>query len=58
MYYVPLALQCIYGRSDKGGENGIGRREEIVCRYLRAIVGGFIEVFRRRGQKASAGKKR
>ena len=22
MYHVPLALQCIYGRSDEGDENG------------------------------------
>ena len=22
MYHVPLALQCIYGHSDKEGENG------------------------------------
>ena len=22
MYHVPLALWCIYGRSDEGGENG------------------------------------
>ena len=24
MYHVPLALQCIYGSSDGGGENGDG----------------------------------
>ena len=24
MYHVPLALQCIYGDSDEGGENGNG----------------------------------
>ena len=24
MYHVPLALQCIYGRIDEGGENGDG----------------------------------
>ena len=24
MYHVPLALQCIYERSDEGGENGDG----------------------------------
>ena len=24
MYHVPLALQCIFGRSDEGGENGDG----------------------------------
>ena len=24
VYYVPLALQCIYGCSDKGSENGDG----------------------------------
>ena len=24
MYYVPLAVQCIYGWSDEGGENGDG----------------------------------
>ena len=25
MYHVPLALQCIYGRSDGGGEKGDGK---------------------------------
>ena len=25
MYNVPLGLQCIYGRSDEGGENGDGK---------------------------------
>ena len=25
MYYVPLALQCVNGRSDEGGENGVGK---------------------------------
>ena len=24
MYHIPLDLQCIYGRSDEGGENGDG----------------------------------
>ena len=24
MYHVPLAIQCIYGRSDEGHENGDG----------------------------------
>ena len=24
MYHVPLALQCIYRRSDEGGEDGYG----------------------------------
>ena len=24
MYHIPLALQCIYGCSDEGGENGDG----------------------------------
>ena len=27
MYHVPLALQCIYGHSDEGGENGDGEEE-------------------------------
>ena len=26
MYHVPLVLQCIYRRSDEGGEDGMGRR--------------------------------
>ena len=26
MYHVPLALLCIYGRSDEGGEMGMGMR--------------------------------
>ena len=25
--YVPLALQCIFGRSDEGSENGNGEKE-------------------------------
>ena len=25
MYYVPLAVQCIYGKSDEGGEDGYGK---------------------------------
>ena len=25
MYHVPLAVQCIYGWSDEGGENGDGK---------------------------------
>ena len=25
MYYVPLAVQCIYGWSDEGGEDGDGK---------------------------------
>ena len=25
MYHVPLAIQCIYGCSDEGGENGDGK---------------------------------
>ena len=39
MYHVPLALHCIYGCSDEGGENedgeegseisGVGKRVEI-----------------------------
>ena len=24
MHHIPLALQCIYGRSDEGSENGDG----------------------------------
>ena len=32
MYHVPLALQCIYGCSDEGGENGDGEEER---RYWR-----------------------
>ena len=25
MYHVPLAIQCIYGRSDEGGYDGDGK---------------------------------
>ena len=25
MYHVPLAVQCIYGCSDEGGEDGDGK---------------------------------
>ena len=27
MYHVPLAFQCIYGRSDERGEDGNGKEE-------------------------------
>ena len=27
MYHVPLTLQCLYGRSDEGGENGDGEEK-------------------------------
>ena len=26
MYHVTLAVQCVYGWSDGGGEDGMGRR--------------------------------
>ena len=29
MYHVPLALQCIYGRSDEGSENGDGEEGKV-----------------------------
>ena len=80
MYHVPLAVQCIYGWSNGGGEDGDGKegsepiggweRVEIawplyadglvLCgeseEDLRAIVGRFIEMCRRRGLKVNAGK--
>ena len=71
MYHVPSALQCIYGRSDEGGENGEEGREwrlpGLLCaddlalcgeseEGLRAMVGRFVEVCRRRGLKVNGGK--
>ena len=73
MYHVPLTVQCIYGWSDGGGENGDweeGREwrlpgllcadDLVLCgeseEDLRAVVGCFVEVHRRRGLKVSAGK--
>ena len=75
VYHVLLALQCqcLYGRSDEGGENGVGEegREWILpgllnaddlglCggleKDLRAMVGRFVEVCKRRGLKVNAGK--
>ena len=44
VYHVPLAFQCIYGHCDEGGEMVMGRRR---VRFLRAIVGRFVEVYRR-----------
>ena len=32
MYHVPLALQCIYGRSDEGGVNGDGEERNEISR--------------------------
>ena len=80
MYHVSLAVQCIYGWSDEGSENGDGeegsdlpgggKRVEIawplyadhliLCgeseEDLRVMVGHFVEVCRRRGQKVNAVK--
>ena len=28
VYHIPLALQCIYGHSDEGGENVDGKERE------------------------------
>ena len=73
MYGVPLALQCIYGRSDEGGDNGDGEEgrewrlsdflyaDDLVlwCESeegLKAIVGRFLGVCKRRGLKVNAGK--
>ena len=32
MYHVPLALQCIYGRSDVKGEYGFGEEGSEISR--------------------------
>ena len=81
MYHVPLPPQCIYGRSDEGGENSDGKevseisiggkRERRLPSFLyahdlvlcggseedpRAMVGGSVEVCRKRGLKVDAGK--
>ena len=72
MYHVPLALQCIYGRSDEG-ENGDGEEgrewrlpgllyadDLVLCgeseEDLRAMVGRFAEVCSRRGLRVNAGR--
>ena len=70
MYHAPLAFQCINVGSDEGGEDGNGK-EEIMWRLpglcyaddlvlseedLRAIVGRFVEMRRRRGLKVNASK--
>ena len=72
MHYVPSALQCINGCNDgvKDGD-GKEEREwrlpgylytnDLVLygkskEYLRAMVGWFIEVSRRRGVKVNVGK--
>ena len=39
MYHVPLALQCIYGNSDEGGENGDGERVEITWLLVLVLSG-------------------
>ena len=65
MYHVLLAVQCIYGCSDERGENEDGRKlrlsgllyadDLVLCGEsdddLRAMVGHFDEVCRRRGLK-------
>ena len=60
-----MAFQCIYEWSDEGGEDGDGKEErewrlpgvlyadDLV---LRAMVGRFVEVCRRRGLKINGGK--
>ena len=69
VYHVPLDFQCIYGCSDEGEyRDGEERREWILRRLLyaddlvlcaeseedlRAIVGRFVEVYRRRGLKVN-----
>ena len=56
MYHVPLALQCIYGHSDKEGENRVGmegvRVEVLVLcgeseEDLKVIVGCTVEVYKK-----------
>ena len=47
MYHVPLAVQCIYGWSNEGGED-----EE----DLRVMVGQFAEVCRKKELIVNAGK--
>ena len=71
MYHVPLALQWIYGRSEgENGDGEEGREwrlpgllhanDLILCGEsegdLRAMVGRFVGVCRRRGLKINAGK--
>ena len=39
MYHVPLALQCIYGWSDEGGEDGDGKEgSEIPGGWERVVI--------------------
>ena len=66
MYHLPLALQCIYGYSDEGGGRewrlpGLLHRDDLVLcdeseEDLRAMLGRFVEVCRRRGLKDNAGR--
>ena len=70
MYHVSLAVQCIYGWSDEGGEDGDGKDWElpgllntgdlVLCgeseEDLRVMVGVFAEVCRRRRLNINAGK--
>ena len=81
MYHISLALQCIYGLNNEGGENGDGKEKGVIfpekgrewklpgllCANdfvlcgeweedLRAILGRFLEVCRRRVLKVNAGK--
>ena len=58
MYHIPLAVQCIYGCSDEGGEDGDGRDwrlpgllyayDLVLCgeseEDLKAMVGQFASV--------------
>ena len=68
MYHFPLALQCIYERSNEGGENGDGEEGREWSRLAscmqitwfwvvsrRKIIGRFAEVCRRRCLKDNAG---
>ena len=72
MYHVPLAFQCIYGCSEGGeyGDGKEGREwrlpgllyadDLVLCdeseEDLRAMVGRFVEVCRRRRMKFNACK--
>ena len=74
MYHVLLALQCIYGCSDAAENGDGEERNEISGDFilyaddlvlcdeleedLRAMVGCFVEVCRRRGLKVNAGTRR
>ena len=71
VYRVPLALQCVYGYSDEGGENldkeegskilrGANANNLFLCdeseEDLRVMVWYFAEVYRRIGLEVNAVK--